>query len=115
MQKATYELAISIPEPEPSYCNGGVRTKEFYTAQIDGKDITRSSRWWSMWHDATEGAKFGRCTVRQRISRGWDEDAACLARKKERQADYFKRSGKVEKVNKKGRSIADSYLLAAWV
>jgi len=97
MKKGSYEHALTIIEPKPKRLNsGGVPVRKYYTSKIDGKKISRSSKWWGVeWHEVQYGVKGHRCMVTSRLKHGWQsEENACLARKGESEADYIKRTTK---------------------
>ena len=90
------EIAKALPEPAPQRFNaGGVSTKLFFRAKIDGVPFRRSARWWSEFHLHAYGQPISRCAVSERMRKGWDVQAACLAKKGESQQEYFERAKKV--------------------
>ena len=98
MNKDTYKFALTIKEkPCKRFDSNGNPERIYYTARIEGKEISRSGVWWSKWHELTQGKALNRCLVGMRIRRGWNEENACLARHKEKETDFIKRTGKPKK------------------
>lgn len=91
-----YELALTIPEPKPKrFDRGGQPVKLFFTARIDGKPISRSSKWWAEFHKQAYGEIIDRCAISSRVKKGWDQEIACLARKGESEVQAMERLGKI--------------------
>lgn len=94
-----YELALTIPEPTPMrFDKHGHPAKEYFTARLNGKEITRSSRWWAMFHKKAWNEDISNGTVQQKVKKGWNQENACLAFKRETEQEVMERLGKIKPI-----------------
>jgi len=116
MNKDSYEFALTLTETSPKRFNsGGVPVRLYFTAEIEGKRISRSSRWWAEWHRETSDKPLFRTEVGQRVSRGWNEQNACLAKRGENETAYLKRINKAPLFDGENKDdIVNKYLSMAW-